>query len=217
MILDLVRSSKQFYVFFTLEAAAHRQGGLPNQIEHLNKIPGFFNLTMTYRHDSDISAPYGQFEGREGHEPPSGRQLEKYIRNFGRDNQQLAEKKGSQGLSIAQYVSNCETAVGRENLVDMIDYITPVDIYGNCGDFFCSKSDEVNCLNLLGEKYHFYLSFENAMCKDYITEKFFMVLNQNVIPVVFTGANMSTIAPPHSYINVADFPTVQELVDHLKR
>ena len=77
--------------------------------------------------------------------------------------------------------------------------------------------EEVNCLNLLGEKYHFYLSFENAMCKDYITEKFFMVLNQNVIPVVFTGANMSAVAPPHSYINVADFPTIQELVAHLER
>ena len=216
-ILDLNRSPKQFYVFFTLEAAAHRQGGLRNRIDQLNKIPGFFNLTMTYRHDSDIPAPYGQFEGREGRQPPSGDQLEKYIRRFGQDNQQMAEKKGSQGLRIAQYVSNCETAVGRENLVDMIDYLTQVDIYGNCGDFYCSQKEEVNCLNLLGEKYHFYLSFENAMCKDYITEKFFMVLNQNVIPVVFTGANMSAVAPPHSYINVADFPTIQELVAHLER
>ena len=147
-----------------------------------------------------------------------GRQLEEYIQKFGRENQHLAEKKkGSQGLTIAQYVSNCETAVGRENLVDMIDYLTPVDIYGNCGDFYCSQLEEVNCLNLLGDKYKFYLSFENAMCKDYITEKFFMVLNQNVIPVVFTGANMSAVAPPHSYINVADFPTIQDLVDHLKR
>ena len=205
-------------MFFTLEAAAHRQGGLRNRIEQLNKIPGFFNLTMSYRQDSDVPAPYGQFEGREGHQPPSGLQLEEYIRKFGRDNQHLAEKKtGSQGLTIAQYVSNCETAVGRENLVDMIDYLTPVDIYGNCGDFYCSQLEEVNCLNLLGDKYKFYLSFENAMCKDYITEKFFMVLNQNVIPVVFTGANMSSVAPPHSYINVADFPTIQELVAHLKR
>ena len=140
-ILDLNRSPKQFYVFFTLEAAAHRQGGLRNRIDQLNKIPGFFNLTMTYRHDSDIPAPYGQFEGREGRQPPSGDQLEKYIRRFGQDNQQMAEKKGSQGLRIAQYVSNCETAVGRENLVDMIDYLTQVDIYGNCGDFYCSQME----------------------------------------------------------------------------
>ena len=204
-------------MFFTLEAAGHRQGGLPNRIEELNKIPGFFNLTMTYRLDSDIPTPYGVFK-RNGNELPSGRQLEEYIKNFGQENKQLADKKsGKDRVTIAQYVSNCVTAVGRENLVDMIDYITPVDIYGNCGDFFCSWNDEDDCLNLLGEKYKFYLSFENAMCTDYITEKFFKVLNQNVIPVVFTGANMSKIAPPHSHINVAEFPTIQDLVAHLER
>jgi len=217
--LPTARSPKQFYVFFTLEAAAHRHGELQNRIDHLNKMPGFFNLTMTYRQDSDIPAPYGQFEGRDGRHPPSGLQLDKFILKFGRDNQHLAQKKNGsqQGLKIAQYVSNCETAVGRENLVDMIDFLTPVDIYGNCGNFYCSQMEEDNCLNLLGEKYHFYLAFENAMCKDYITEKFFKVLNQNVVPVVFTGANMSSVAPPHSYINVADFPTIEELVAHLKR
>ena len=72
-------------------------------------------------------------------------------------------------------------------------------------------------MNLLGDKYKFYLSFENALCKDYISEKFFKVLNQNVIPVVFNGANMSTVAPPHSYINVADFPTIEKLVAYLSR
>ena len=212
-----MRSRKQFYVFFTLEAASHRQGGLPNQIEELNKIPGFFNLTMTYRLDSDVPAPYGQFEGL-GKQPPSGRQLEEYIKKFGQDNKKLAHKQsGKKGVSIAQYVSNCWTAVGRENLVDMIDFITPVDIYGNCGDLGCPPWEKERCLNLLGDKYKFYLSFENALCKDYVSEKFFKVLNQNVIPVVFNGANMSTVAPPHSYINVADFPTIEQLVAYLSR
>ena len=55
------------------------------------------------------------------------------------------------------------------------------------------------------------------MCKDYISEKFFKVLSQNTIPIVFTGANMSTVAPPHSFINVADFATIEGLVGYLKR
>ena len=143
--------------------------------------------------------------------------MEEYIQKFGRKNKHLAAKTGSQGLTIAQYVSNCITAVGRENLVDMIDYITPVDIYGNCGDLYCPQWEEARCLNLLGDTYKFYLSFENAMCRDYITEKFFRVLRQNTIPVVFTGANMSAVAPPHSFINVADFPTIQALVKYLER
>ena len=54
------------------------------------------------------------------------------------------------------------------------------------------------------------------MCpQDYVTEKFFNILSYNVIPVVFNGANMSAIAPPHSYINAEDFSSVKELAEYL--
>ena len=51
----------------------------------------------------------------------------------------------------------------------------------------------------------FYLSLENSLCKDYITEKFWKILPYNVIPIVLNGVNMSSIAPPHSYIDISDF------------
>ena len=51
----------------------------------------------------------------------------------------------------------------------------------------------------------FYLSLENSLCRDYITEKFWKVLPYNVIPVVLNGVNMSKIAPPHSYIDIKEF------------
>lgn len=65
-------------------------------------------------------------------------------------------------------------------------------------------------------KYKFYLAFENAICKDYITEKFFGILGLDMVPVVFGGANYSEIAPPHSYIDVKDFSSVEKLADYLK-
>ena len=71
---------------------------------------------------------------------------------------------------------------------------------------------------MMNKTYKFYLSLENSVCqvniwssqlhmkplfpKDYVTEKFFNILPYNVIPIVLNGANMSHIAPPHSYINV---------------
>jgi alpha-1,3-fucosyltransferase len=65
------------------------------------------------------------------------------------------------------------------------------------------------------EKYKFYLSFENSICTDYATEKFFEILKHNMIPVVYGGANYSQIAPPHSYINALDF-TPEKLAVYLK-
>ena len=54
-------------------------------------------------------------------------------------------------------------------------------------------------------KFQFYLSLENALCKDYITEKFYKALPYDVIPIVLNAVNMTEIAPPHSYIDIKDF------------
>ena len=53
--------------------------------------------------------------------------------------------------------------------------------------------------------------------QDYVTEKFFKILPYNVIPVVMNGANMSRVAPPHSFINVMDFNTTEQLARYLHR
>ena len=53
--------------------------------------------------------------------------------------------------------------------------------------------------------FQFYLSLENSLCTDYVTEKFWKILPYNVIPVVLNGANMSNIAPKNSYIDFKDF------------
>ena len=66
------------------------------------------------------------------------------------------------------------------------------------------------------EEYYFYLSFENTLCKDYVTEKFYDALMHNIVPVVFGGANYSDFAPPHSFIDIQDFQTVEEAGEYLK-
>ena len=48
----------------------------------------------------------------------------------------------------------------------------------------------------------FYLSFENSICRDYVTEKFWEPLRRNIVPVVLGGGNYSSIAPYHSNIDV---------------
>jgi alpha-1,3-fucosyltransferase len=50
--------------------------------------------------------------------------------------------------------------------------------------------------------YKFYLSFENSLCRDYVTEKFWKVLMYDVVPIVYGAANYSLLAPAKSFINV---------------
>ena len=55
-------------------------------------------------------------------------------------------------------------------------FISKVDVYGKCGKFSCSRADTDECYHMLEQKYKFYLAFENSLCKDYVTEKLFNIL-----------------------------------------
>lgn len=98
-------------------------------------------------------------------------------------------------------------------LVKKMQTLINVDIYGRCGPLTCEQPE---CENLLETTYMFYLSFENQLCKDYASEKLFRALEYGAVPIVFNGVeDMTTQAPPHSYINVNDFDTVEDLVSYL--
>ena len=92
-----------------------------------------------------------------------------------------------------------------------------VDIFGKCGNLECSRQKEPSCLEKLNTDYKFYLSFENSICDDYVTEKYFTRLAYNAIPVVFGGANYSAFAPYQSYINAMEFKNAGELVEYMRK
>ena len=59
---------------------------------------------------------------------------------------------------------------------------------------------------MLERDYKFYLAFENSICRDYVTEKFFNPLLFSTVPIVYGGADYEAIgAPPHSYIDVRNY------------
>jgi hypothetical protein len=61
-----------------------------------------------------------------------------------------------------------------------------IDIYGKCGDLKVPKKHENDTQDsgyLIVKKYKFYLSFENSLCTEYITEKFFNAMEYGAIPI----------------------------------
>ncbi len=154
----------------------------------------------------------------------TGNELATHIQKFGERNRHLANGDGAGAtfnrnnstLKAAWFVSNCWSMSNRESFVkEMKKYMT-VDIYGGCGSFKCPRTNEASCYRQMEKNYKFYLSFENSICDDYITEKYFNVMSYHVIPITLGGTNMSAISPPHSSIDSLRFKSVKHLVDHLR-
>ncbi|KAL7642686.1 UNVERIFIED_CONTAM: hypothetical protein RMT77_007251 [Armadillidium vulgare] len=170
---------------------------------------GIFNWTMTYRKDSDIVASYGNVYKKADFATENLNSIEKF--SYSLDNVMKMKNK-----MVSWLVSNCNTPSKRGEYVRELQKFIPVDIYGRCGPLKCGqKKQEAKCYKKMEKEYKFYLSFENNFCKDYVTEKFYRILNYYIIPVVRGAADYASIAPPHSYINVEDFKTPKELANHL--
>ena len=59
---------------------------------------------------------------------------------------------------------------------------------------------------MIERDYKFYLAFENSLCRDYVTEKFYNPLLFSTVPIVYGEADYEAIgAPTNSYIDVKHF------------
>jgi hypothetical protein len=105
------------------------------------------------------------------------------------------------------FVSHCDTLSKRELFVKQLQNYIPVDIFGGSGPLKCPRrsSGEDPCLKMLNTTYKFYLSFENSLCNDYITEKLWVMMKLDAIPIVLGGADYAAILPKHSYIDITHF------------
>jgi len=201
-------SSKQLYIFVSLEAPTFIR-------ENLSPFDNYYNLTMTYRMDSDIKWDYGRVLKTETEEVIAPSKNPQWLipddQFFDENYFKIYVNKTK---SIAWFASNCEAFNKRQDLVKKMQQLIDIDVYGRCGNLSCQGP---NCDQLLTTTYKFYLSFENSLCQDYVTEKLYKALEQYTIPLVFNGLKDKTkFAPPKSFINVDEFDTVEGLVDYLK-
>lgn len=163
-----------------------------------------FNWTMTYRYDSDIFIPYRYY-----------RQLttEEQMRVVPDVNYAVGKDK-----LVAWSVSNCGRI--RDKIVSKLLKYIKISISGKCAKMFNQKNECIRgsrqC-ELNFRRFKFYLAFENSMCLDYITEKYwYNPFEHNMVPVVLGSNYDKRVAIPGSFINVIDFPSLKALASYLQ-
>ncbi|KAL0870304.1 hypothetical protein ABMA27_005326 [Loxostege sticticalis] len=174
---------------------------------------GFFNWTWTYRLDSDFRWGYITIYDLEGR--IVGPKLDMKWPELAPVSDEFKKKLDSKRRMVAWFVSNCHSMSHREKFVDTLrheakmKYGWNVDVYGWCGNMRCPRDRSSECFDILKRHYYFYLSFENSLAQDYVTEKLLNALNNDVVPIVFGSANYSRFLPPGSYLDARELGPIK--------
>lgn len=169
---------------------------------------------MSYRMDSELWAPYGRTIS-----------LDMPVDTISFENVTLDKWIEGKTKLISGVISHCQTPAGRQELIQKMNKTERVEIFGGCGDrsrHICDLESNynLNCNKFWHEfssEYKFFVAFENALCKDYITEKFWRTLEFGMVPVVYGGGSYAIEAPPNSYVDARNFTSTGELMRFLRK
>ncbi|NXJ71695.1 FUT6 fucosyltransferase, partial [Rostratula benghalensis] len=184
-LAQIPRLPSQLWIWFNLESPSHS----PN----LGAMDNLFNLTMSYRKDSDIFTPYGELQVLDQPQPLSIPTKTKLV---------------------AWVVSNWRAGSQRVKYYQELKKHIAVDIYGQ--HHLPLPWDKL--LSTVSQ-YSFYLAFENSQHEDYITEKLWRnALSSGTVPVVLgpPRENYERFLPPDSFIHVDDFASAGDLARFLR-
>ncbi|NXP78626.1 FUT3 fucosyltransferase, partial [Ramphastos sulfuratus] len=184
-LTQVPRLQSQRWIWFNLESPSHS----PN----LGAMNNLFNLTMSYRKDSDIFTPYGELQLLGEPQPLS-----------------IPPKTKLVAWVVSNWVESSRRVRYYKELKNHIE----VDIYGR----YHLPLPRDKLLSTLAQ-YKFYLAFENSQHEDYITEKLWRnALSSGTVPVVLgpSRQNYERFLPPNSFIHIDDFASAKDLAHYLQ-
>uniref|UniRef100_A0A0N5BDG4 Fucosyltransferase n=1 Tax=Strongyloides papillosus TaxID=174720 RepID=A0A0N5BDG4_STREA len=195
----------QKFIYFTMEA--------PFSTSYYSTPKDYFNWLMSYNRKSDILFQYGSrwINVGDRNNTNTTHRLDNNYKNI------LSSKKYK---GIVGFISNCETNSGREQVIDKLSKYIKIDIYGKCSNDSVKKvscpSNDKECEKDLINSYYFYIAIENALCNDYVTEKYWSRYMYNSVPIVMRRDIYTDIGIPNSsLIAISDYQTSKDMVVHL--
>ena len=114
-------------IFFSLESS-------PNEHIQADVPENFFNLTMTFRRDSDIWIPYDTFEEIESDESSE-------VSDDIWTEEEVEERLKKKDKLALQFVSNCHTHSGREKYLTALMKHANITVFGKCNNKTCTKEN----------------------------------------------------------------------------
>jgi hypothetical protein len=214
----LHRSPKDIWILWIDEAN--------RSISHLNQYR--FNWTLSFRQDSEVSiGTYGMLIPQLRNPMPSSDNLidhPRFLQLYSNRKIHLSDMVIENRILLNYryrhkhalwFVSNCSPKRRLQYYSELKKFF-PVRAFGSCVENKCTRADRCEY-----EQAHlalFYLAFESQTCQDYITEKFWRALYYGMIPIVLGPSKQSYLdlgIPSTAFIHTDDFPSAEELADHL--
>ncbi|ODM87243.1 Alpha-(1,3)-fucosyltransferase C [Orchesella cincta] len=178
-----------------------------------NIYDGSFNLTWGYRNNADINIKFEEMY--EKYEKPEANWIygSEFSFQFLKTKTKLA----------AWVVSNCNVTASKRDVFvkELAKHGVTVDIFGKCGQPFKGRGIDGNwresdCFEELGNQYKFYMSMENSLCLDYITEKSEHGWAHNMVPIIYAMGKKDQASPPRSYVDALEFGRTEDLAEYIK-
>ncbi|XP_049884226.1 alpha-(1,3)-fucosyltransferase 10-like [Pectinophora gossypiella] len=201
---------------YTVWGLIHFESPSTKLMFYHEKALSLFNFSATFSRFSNIPMPLFWFKSLDDIVSPFY-----YVKT---------EKKNSMLSEIAPVLylqSNCYTSVERDAYVKkLMDHIK-IDSYGTClhnkelylnrmyRDSFQYHLESQELLRFIAN-YKFMITIENAVCNDYVTEKFWRAIQVGTVPIYYGSPLIRDWLPNNkSAILLEDFPTPELLSQHL--